>query len=145
VTKLTDVLLSPASARHVRPKSADLIALLEVGELDAAFIYESAARGARLPFVMLGNDVDLGTDALADVYRSATVTIVGERRGDSVIVHATPIRYGISVPGAAAKHTQALAFVRWLLGSTGQRILRAEYLDALPDPTVVGANAPPLQ
>ncbi len=145
VSGISSYLLSSASARHVRPKSADLIALLEVGELDAAFIYESSARAAGLSFILLGDRVDLSADSLAEAYQAASVTIAGQRRGDSVVVHATPIRYGISVPRDAAKQAEAMTFVRWLFSPDGLRILRSEYLDAMSDPVAVGDNAPALR
>lgn len=145
VSDVSSFLLSAESARNVRPKSADLVALLELGELDAAFIYESLARGAQLPFVALGDSVDLGTDSLAQWYGNASVNIAGQQRGESVTVPAVPIRYGISVPDAAAKRSEATALLRWLLGANGQRILRANFLDALQDVMPVGDGAPPLR
>jgi molybdate/tungstate transport system substrate-binding protein len=129
---------------HVRPKSAELVALLQAHELDYAWMYESSARGARLPFVRLPEEVDLGEERLAAVYDSASVRVAGATRGDTLDVQGTPIRYGISIPTRAQRPELSAAFLRYIFSDAGRRILRAEYLDVLPFPTVVGSGAPPV-
>ena len=128
--------------RLVRPKSAELVALLQARELDYAWMYESSARGARLPFITLPREIDLGDERLASTYHDATVRVVGATRGDTLDLHGTPIRYGISIPRLAAHRERAEQFVRYLLSPEGQRVLRVEYLDAIEAPTVIGSGAP---
>ncbi|MEP7382909.1 MAG: extracellular solute-binding protein [Gemmatimonadota bacterium] len=140
---LTQRLEAASPPTHVRPKSAELVALLQAHELDYAWMYESSARGARLPFITLPNEVDLGDEALAALYASATVQVAGAAPGETIEMHGTPIRYGLSIPTGALLPDRAAAFVRFLFSGTGQRILRAEYLDVLATPTVVGTSVPP--
>ncbi len=128
---------------HVRPKSAELVALLQAHELDYAWMYESSAQGARLPFVTLPKEVDLSDEALAALYDRATVHVAGATAGDTLEMRGTPIRYGVSIPTGALQPDRAAAFVRFLFSLAGQRILRAEYLDVLSTPTVVGTSVPP--
>lgn len=128
--------------RHVRPKSAELVALLQAGELDYAWMYESTARGARLPFIALPPAIDLGDESRDADYALARVRVLGTRVGDTLELRGMPIRYGISIPRAAPHPAQAEAFVRYLLSRDGQAVLRAEFLDALAQPIVMGAGAP---
>lgn len=128
---------------HVRPKSAELVALLQAHELDYAWMYESSARGARLPFVALPHEVDLGEEELAAVYDSVRVRVAGAAPGDTLEVHGTPIRYGISIPANTRRAALAATFVRYLFSEEGQRILHAEFLDALAAPSIVGNGVPP--
>ena len=127
---------------HVRPKSAELVALLQAHELDYAWMYESSARGARLSFVRLPDEVDLGEERLAPVYDSASVRVAGATPGDTLALHGTPIRYGISIPTRAHRPALSAAFVRYIFSDAGQRILRSEYLDVLPVPALVGSGVP---
>ncbi len=98
---------------QVRPKSAELVALLQAHELDYAWMYESSARGARLPFVELPHEVDLGEEGLAATYESASVRVAGASLGDSLEMRGTPIRYGISIP-THARAREACGGVRAL-------------------------------
>ncbi len=62
-----------APRRNMRPKSAELVALLQSNEIDYAWMYESSARGARLSFVAVPPDIDLGDERLAAAYGAARV------------------------------------------------------------------------
>lgn len=128
---------------HVRPKSAELVALLQAHELDYAWMYESSARGARLPFIELPHEVDLGEEELAAAYDSVHVRVAGAAPGDTLDVRGTPIRYGISIPSNTRRAALATAFVRYLFSEEGQRIMHAEFLDVLSAPSLVGEGVPP--
>lgn len=137
-------LLGASPRGFVRPKSAELVALLQAGELDYAWMYESSARGARLPFDTLPPQVDLGSDGESATYALAIVRVAGARAGDSLEVRGAPIHYGVSIPAGATRGDVALRFLRYLWSADGQRILRREFLDVLPAPHVVGDGAPGL-
>lgn len=131
-----------APRRNVRPKSAELVALLQSNELDYAWMYESSARGARLPFVRVPSEIDLGDERLAAAYGAARVRVVGAAPGDTLEMTGAPIHYGLSIPAAAPHAARAGDFVRFLFSAEGQRVLRGEFLDALPAPIVVGEGRP---
>jgi molybdate/tungstate transport system substrate-binding protein len=135
-------LLAASPARFVRPKSSELVALLQAGELDYAWMYESSARGARLAFDTFSVAIDLSQEADSGRYSAVSARVPGSRRGDTIEVRGAPIRYGFSIPIAAPRSAEAARFVVWLASETGQRILRREYLDALPRVQVVGSGAP---
>jgi molybdate/tungstate transport system substrate-binding protein len=130
-------------ARNVRPKSADLVALLETGELDYAWEYESVARGAGLRFVRLPDSISLGNLRDSSFYTVASVRVVGRRLGDTITIHGEPIAYALSIPRRAPHPRVAERFVRFLLSEDGRRILRANHLDALDSVVVSGDDAPP--
>ncbi|MFP5354568.1 MAG: extracellular solute-binding protein [Gemmatimonadota bacterium] len=128
--------------RNVRPKSAELVALLQSNELDYAWMYESWARGARLPFITVAPEIDLGEERLAGTYDAARVRVLGAEVGDTIEMRGIPIRYGLTIPVSAPHVARAGAFVRFLLSPDGRQVLRGEYLDALDAPVVVGEGRP---
>ena len=128
--------------RNVRPKETDLVALLETGELDYAFEYESIARGASLEFVALPDSISLGNMRDSAFYQQATVRIVGRRLGDSLTVRGEPIVYALSIPRRAAHPRLAERFAMFMMSDDGRRILRANHLDALDSAVVSGEGAP---
>jgi molybdate/tungstate transport system substrate-binding protein len=128
--------------RNVRPKEIDLVALLETGELDYAFEYESVARGASLAFVPLPDSVSLGSIRDSAFYATAEVRVVGRTPGDSLTMRGEPIVYALSIPRQAPHPRLAERFVSFLMSDDGRRVLRANHLDALDSAAVVGEGAP---
>src|SRR5262249_43515352 len=55
-------------AKNIRPKSVELVALLQSGELDYIYGYRSIAEQDRLPFVTLPPEIDLSDMNKADLY-----------------------------------------------------------------------------
>ncbi len=128
--------------RNVRPKEIDLVALLETGELDYAFEYESVARGASLGFVPFPDSVSLGSIRDSAFYEAAVVRVVGRRPGDSLTIRGEPIGYALSIPRRAPHPRWGERFVMFLMSEDGRRILRANHLDALDSAAVFGEDAP---
>jgi molybdate/tungstate transport system substrate-binding protein len=94
-----------------------LLARLEGGDLDAAFLYatESTARG--IPAVELPASANLGDPAQARTYATARVTI------DGVTRVGAPAIYALTIPQAAPNPGGAAAFVAFLLSSDGHGLL----------------------
>ena len=128
--------------RNIRPKEIDLVALLETGELDYAFEYESVARGASLAFVPLPDSISLGDMNDSAFYQSAVVRVIGRKPGDSLTIRGQPIVYALSIPRRAAHPRLAERFVLFLMSEDGRRVLRANHLDALDAAVVSGEGAP---
>lgn len=139
---LADRLLAHWGTRYVRPKEADLVALLQAGEVDFIWSYESMARAAGLVPVYLGGAVDLGSPADSLGYARAAVTVSGRMRGDSVTFVGAPIVYAFSIPRRAPHPDGAVKFARYLLSADGRRVLRGAGLDALDTPMPVGDSVP---
>jgi molybdate/tungstate transport system substrate-binding protein len=105
-------------------------------------MYESSARGARLPFITVPPEIDLGEERLAVAYDAVRVRVLGAAVGDTIEMRGVPIRYGLTIPTAAPHAARAAALARFLLSPDGRRVLRDEYLDALDVPVVVGDEHP---
>jgi molybdate/tungstate transport system substrate-binding protein len=139
---LADRLRRAIPARNVRPKSADLVAMLETGELDYAWEYESVARGAALRFVALPDSISLGLIRDSAFYATAMTRVVGRAPGDTLTVRGEPIVYALSIPLRARHPRLAERFVMFLMSDDGRRVLRANHLDALDSAVVSGEGAP---
>jgi molybdate/tungstate transport system substrate-binding protein len=131
-----------APRRNMRAKSAELVALLQTGEIDYAWEYESVARAARLDFVALGGAIDLGSDADSARYAAASVRVRGRRPGDTLEVRGRPINYALSIPPNAPNPAAAGQLVQFLFSEKGRRLMRSQYLDVLDMPAFVGSGIP---
>lgn len=131
--------------RYMRPKEADLVALVQAGELDYAWSYESMARTARLPFVSLPPEVDLSDPGRAGWYAAAKVRVPGGNRaaGDSITIGGEPIMYGLTIPARAPNRGAAQAFVWFVFSPEGQAILSRHGFLLLDRPVVGGPGRPP--
>lgn len=127
---LADSLIAHEPARNVRPKSADLVALLQSGNLDYAWEYESVARSVGLSFVRLPSAIDLGDPALASQYARAAVRVPGAH-GSEIVVRGAPVVFGIARVPSAADHGAGARFITFLTSPAGRRILAGFSLDAL--------------
>lgn len=138
---LASRLLRAMPDRNMRSKETDLLGLLQAGELDYIWSYESMARAHGLQFVRLPDAIDLSSPADSAFYATASVKVRG-RGTDSVTFRGRPIVYAFSVPTKAPHREVAGRFARWLASVDGQRVLRAEGLPALDRVSVVGSGAP---
>ena len=66
--------------KYIRPKEADLTALVQAGELDYAWSYVSIARTSGLRFVSLPAEINLSDPKLAEWYSQASVRLPGASR-----------------------------------------------------------------
>jgi molybdate/tungstate transport system substrate-binding protein len=133
-------ILARSPPRNMRSNAAELAGLLELGELDYIFEYESLARSHGFRYVTLPREIDLGDPALADVYSRATVRVAGRTPRDSVTFAGAPILYGLAVPRATLRPAAARGFVDFLLGA-GKVQLRAAHVEMLDTARVVSAAA----
>lgn len=138
-------LLAAMPARWMRPKEADLVALVQAGELDYAWSYRSIAMTSRLPFVTLPPEVDLSDPQREEWYARASVRLPGPRlsTADSITVPGEPIVYAMTIPTRAANRRVAEAFVRFALSAEGRAILERNGLSTLSPPQVGGPGRPP--
>jgi molybdate/tungstate transport system substrate-binding protein len=131
--------------KYMRPKEADLTALVQAGELDYSWSYESIARTVGLPYVDLPPEVDLSDPELAQSYSRARVRLPGASRSgrDSVEFRGEPIVYALSIPTAAPHPRTAAAFVRFVFSPEGLAIIKANGFTVLEKPLIAGPGKPP--
>ena len=137
-------LLQAFPPAYMRPKEADLTALVQAGELDYAFSYVSIARASGLRYVALPDSVNLGDPGLPEWYSQAVVRLPGGPGGDSVTVRGEPIVYALTIPRNAPHPALARAFVGFALSPRGQEIMRAAGMELLPAPVIRGKGGPDL-
>lgn len=137
-------LLAAMPNRFMRPKEADLTALLEAGELDYIWTYRSIAETNRLSYVTLPREVDLSDPALGSAYGAVSVRVPGSKRTarDSVEFRGEPILYALTIPEAAPHPATAAAFARFVLSPEGSAILRRSGFLIAP-PRAGGPGKPP--
>ena len=139
---LANRLVANSSAHVVRPKEVDLMGLLQAGEIDYAWSYESVAQAAKLPYVTLPRAIDLSDPTASAQYALATVRIPGHTPKDTVELKGEPILYGFTVPRDAPHKALGEKFAAFLVSDVGKRILEREHLDALSVPIFVGDSIP---
>jgi molybdate/tungstate transport system substrate-binding protein len=130
-------LLEPRSGSGLlmRGASIQLTALLESGDLDYAFEYESVLRQHGLEMVPLPDSLNLGAEAYRDRYRQVQVRL-DFRRFASVdpVFDGDVIRYAVTIPTNAPNPGEAVRFIAFLLGPEGRAIMEANYQDLLAQP-----------
>ena len=110
----------------IRGASIQLIALLESGDLDYAFEYESVIQQHGLKLAALPPELNRGEAGMDDLYGQATVkldlqrfaSVKPEFRGEQ-------IGYGITVPANAPHPEAAVDFIAFLLGPEGRQIMES--------------------
>jgi molybdate/tungstate transport system substrate-binding protein len=141
--KLYQRLIAALPQRNIRPKEADLVGLLQAGELDYIWSYESIAQAANLRYLRLPEAIDLSTPAESTFYAQASVRVTGKTPADSITFRGQPIVYGLSVPKSAPHPELAERFAAFVLSPDGRRVLRQAKLDALDKPIIIGSGVPP--
>jgi molybdate/tungstate transport system substrate-binding protein len=110
------------------------LAQLESGEIDAMFLYLSAAKGLALPYLLLPDEINLGNPALATTYAQVHFTT-----NTGQTFSGKPISFSAAVLNNATHPHAALQFVEYLLSPAGQQLVQAAHF--LPAPALVGGDA----
>jgi molybdate/tungstate transport system substrate-binding protein len=109
----------------MRPKSVELIALLESGDLDYAFEYTSVAAQHSLNYVKLPTEINLSDENSNDFYAQAEVEIAGAEPGETIVLAGKAIVYGVTIPKNFPDQELAIAWVNFLMGPDGVSVMEA--------------------
>lgn len=115
----------PNTGLVLRGASIQLIALLQSGELDYAFEYESVIRQHGLEMLRLPDALNLGepsvdySHVLVNLDFQRFQSVKPEFRGER-------IGYGITIPSDAPHPEAAALFIAFLLGAEGRAIMQAD-------------------
>ncbi len=115
---LADNLLSK-DRQYIRPKEVDLLALLEIGEIDYIYIYRSVAEQHDLDYLLLPPSINLKEISSADIYRAASVEIAGKTPDSKITMKGEPMIYGITCLDDAPNKKAAMAFMEFMLAKNG--------------------------
>ncbi|RLI27347.1 MAG: tungstate ABC transporter substrate-binding protein WtpA [Candidatus Hecatellales archaeon] len=114
--------LTPTTGKvKIRPKSVELLALLEEGVVDYAFEYRSVAIQHNLRFIELPPAINLGDPDHEEFYQQVSIRLNAGSRGEKTIV-ASPIVYGITMPRKAEHKDLAVEFIKLVLSEEGREI-----------------------
>lgn len=132
--------------RNIRPKSVELLALLESGALDYAFEYKSVAEQHGLRYITLPPELNLSDIRYAGFYKQATVQVQGKKPGEMVTYVGKPIIYGAALLKNAPNCKAAAAFLKFMLDrNQGLRILKECGQPVLDPPLYKGILPPELK
>ncbi len=116
----------PDSNLVIRGASIQLIALLESGDLDYAFEYESVIQQHKLQLVKLPDAVNLGSEQYADHYSKVQVRLDFQRFASvKPEFNGEVIGYGVTIPSNAPHPRQAEELLAFVLGPKGRAIMEA--------------------
>jgi len=128
----------------MRGSSVRLLGLLESGDLDYAFEYESVSRQHALEFLALPPEIDLSDEARVADYGRVSVSLEFQRFASvKPEFVGGPITYGITIPSNAPHPDLAVAFIRFLLGPEGQAIMARNQHPMIIPATADNAEAVP--
>ncbi len=116
---LYDAFIANRPKKNVRPKSVELISLLQSGHMDYAWEYLSVAVQHGLKFVTLDKHLNLGDYTMTPYYKSAKVKVSGKKPGTFVERVGKSITYGITKLDKAPNSEAADAFLEYLFAADG--------------------------
>ena len=116
-------LLEKLPKKNIRPNAVALIPLLKMEELDYIFDYSSLAIQQGLRVIDLPPQIHLGDPKLADLYKTVSVEIPGEKPGTTKKIEGSPIVYSIARLKDAPNPIAAQAFADFILGPQGRAIM----------------------
>jgi molybdate/tungstate transport system substrate-binding protein len=109
------------------------LAQFEDGEIDAMFLYLSAAADRGLPYLRLPDEINLSNPVLATTYAQTHFTT-----NTGQTFHGKPISFSATVLNNASNPQAALHFVEYLLSPAGQQHVQTAHF--LPSPALVGGD-----
>ncbi len=140
-------LLETASGAHVvmRGSSIALNSLLQAGEIDYAFEYQSVIAQQGFEMLSLPPELNLGDSAQEAFYTRVTVQLDFQRfKSVNPVFKGETIKYGLTIPQNAPNLAGAIQFITFLYGEEGQKIMlanshpiiipiQADAIDQLPE------------
>ena len=112
-------LLANRPKENVRPKSVELISLLQTGNMDYAWEYLSVAVQHGLKYIVLPDEINLGNYKYDNVYKQAVVEVTGKKPGTHMIIKGKSCTYGVTMIKEAPNPEAAMAFLEYMLDPEG--------------------------
>ncbi len=112
---LYEKIMATRDIKNVRPKSEDMISLLETGNMDYAWEYLSVAIQHELKYVKLPNQINLGNQKFDHFYKKANLEIDKGEPGKLMKLNGNAITYGITILKDAPNKELAVKFLEFLL------------------------------
>ncbi len=116
---LYDQVLANRPKKNVRPKSVELVFLLQTGHMDYAWEYRSVAVQHGLKYIKLCDEINLGNYKYDDFYKQASVKVTGRKPGTWITRTGKSCTYGITILKDAPNPEAAVAFLEFLMDPRG--------------------------
>lgn len=148
---LNQKLIKGAPDKNIRPKSVELISLLETGALDYAFEYESVAmqhitKNSMFKYVKLPAQINFSAVEHKDFYGTSSIEVKGSSPGQTITQVGGPIVYSLTMPTSGKNNQIAYEFIKFLFNKDqGMKILQQQGQPVLDKITVFGADNLPEQ
>ncbi len=114
-----DRLIANRPKENIRPKSVELISLLQTGNMDYAWEYLSVAVQHGLKYIILPDEINLGNYKYDDLYKHAKVRVTGKTPGTFMEIKGKSCTYGVTLIKDAPNSEAAIAFLKYLLNPKG--------------------------
>ncbi len=116
---LYDAIIANRPQANVRPKSVELISLLQTGNMDYAWEYLSVAVQHKLRYIALPDDINLGNYKYDDFYAQSAVKVTGKKPGTFMDIKGGSCTYGVTMIKDAPNEEAAVAFLEYLMDPKG--------------------------
>jgi molybdate/tungstate transport system substrate-binding protein len=116
---LYERLIANRPKENIRPKSVELVSLLQTGNMDYAWEYRSVAVQHELRFVELPDQINLGNYKYDNFYNQATVKVTGQKPGTFLTMKGKSCTYGVVLVKNAPNAKAATAFLQYMLDPQG--------------------------
>jgi len=116
---LSDRLIANRPKENIRPKSVELVSLLQTGNMDYAWEYLSVAVQHKLKYVLLPDEINLGNYKFDSLYETAVVDVAGKTPGSTMQIKGKSCTYGITLVTDAPNREAAEAFLEYMLDPAG--------------------------
>jgi molybdate/tungstate transport system substrate-binding protein len=128
------------NASQIFPEE-DLIARLGSGQLDAGFFYLNEATDAKLPFVTLPTQINMGDPALNKTYAAASYTDPKTH----AVTKGSAVVYTVTILNTSKNKTGAIAFIQYMFSPPGQAFFTGDGLSTVTPKVSGDATTIPLQ
>jgi len=119
IAGLYEKLLANRPIENIRPKSVELVSLLQTGNMDYAWEYLSVAVQHGLKYIILPDQINLGNYAFDDIYAQAVVKVTGKKPGTFMEMKGKSCTYGVTLIKDAPNREAAIAFLSYMLAPEG--------------------------
>jgi molybdate/tungstate transport system substrate-binding protein len=134
-------LISSRPQENIRPKSVELISLLQTGHMDYAWEYLSVAVQHGLKYVTLPDEVNLGNYQYDNLYEKAIVKVTGKEPGTYMQIKGKSVTYGVTLLNNSPNREAAIVFLQYLLNPEGG----LKVLKEMGQPPFVPCQVPTVQ
>jgi molybdate/tungstate transport system substrate-binding protein len=135
---LMDKLIANRSDENVFSSASKMVSVLQDGKMDYCWEYLSVAVQHGLKYIVLPDEINLGSYKFDDNYKQAVVKVTGKTPGSFMELKGKSITYGVTILKDAPNKEGAIAFLDCLLKPVGG----LSVLEAMGQPPFIPCRVP---